>query len=101
MDKSERITLEAPQYQQDGLKQFVQVGVTTREIFCSVRNVRRSEWFSAAQAGLKAQYCVTVWADEYQGETVAILNGVHYSIYRTYRPNGEDMELYLEQKAGV
>lgn len=101
IDKTDRITLEAPTYQQDGLNQFVQTGVTTREIFCAVENVHRAEWFAAAQAGMKAQYRVIIWADEYRGETVAILNGVRYSIYRTYRPNGEDMELYLEQKAGV
>ena len=39
--------------------------------------------------------------DEYQGEEIAILNGARYGIYRTYSPNGEEMELYLEQKAGV
>lgn len=101
IDKTDRITLEAPNYQQDDLKQFVQTGVTTREIFCAVENVHRAEWFAAAQAGMRAQYCVTVWADEYQGETVAILDGVRYGVYRTYQPNGEDMELYLEQKAGA
>lgn len=101
MDKSEQITLEAPKYKSDGISQLVKDGVTTRKIFCKIQNVKRSEWAAAAHNGKRAAYCVTVWADEYQGEEIAILNGTRYGIYRTYSPNGEEMELYLEQKAGV
>lgn len=101
MDKSELIILEAPKYKSDGIGQPVKDGVTHREIFCRIQNIKRSEWAAAAHNGKRAAYCVTVWADEYRGEEVAILNGVRYGIYRTYSPNGEDMELYLEQKAGV
>lgn len=101
MDKSELIILEKPKYRRDELGQLVKDGVTHREIFCRVQNIKRSEWAAAAHNGKRAAYCVIVWADEYQGEEVAILNGVRYGIYRTYSPNGEDMELYLEQKAGV
>ncbi len=101
MDKSEQITLEAPKYKSDGISQLVKAGVTHRTIFCKIQNVKRTEWAAAANNGKRAAYCVTVWADEYQGEEVAILNGVRYGIYRTYSPNGEEIELYLEQKAGV
>lgn len=101
MDKSDIVTLEAPKYKQDATSQFVPDGVTTRDIFCNIQNVKRSEWLAAAQKGLKASFCITVWADEYQGETVAILDGTRYGVYRTYRPNTEDIELYLEQKVGV
>lgn len=101
MDKTELIILEAPVYKTDAIGQRVSDGVTHREIFCQVKNVKRSEWAAAAHNGKRAAYCVTVWADEYQGEEVAILNGTRYGIYRTYSPNGEDLELYLEQKAGV
>lgn len=101
MDKSQLITLEAPRYKMDSLDQHVQDGVTQREIFCSVKSITRSEWAAAAQNGRKAAFCVTVWADEYEGETVAMLDGIRYSIYRTYQTSSEDMELYLEQKAGA
>lgn len=101
MDKCEILTLEKPKYRQDAIGQHVPDGVATRDIFCSVRSISRAEWTAAASRDLKAAYCVTVWADEYQGETIAILNGVRYAVYRTYQPNSEDMELYLEQKAGV
>lgn len=101
MDKSEMITLEAVRYKDDALNQKIPDGITTREIFCSVKSITRAEWAATAAKGLKPACCVTVWADEYEGEEVAILNGVRYSIYRTYQPNSEDMELYLEKKVGV
>lgn len=101
MDKSEIITLETPKYKQDSLNQYVPDGVTTRDIYCNVKSITRAEWSAAANHGLKAACCVTVWADEYQGETVAILGGVRYGVYRTFQPNSEDMELYLERKTGV
>ena len=101
MDKTDQITLEKPKYKRDGLDQQVTDGVVRREIFCDKKNVKRSEWLSAAQLGFKAAWCVTIWADEYQGETVAILDGVRYGVYRTYQANPEELELYLEQKAGV
>ena len=101
MDKSRKITLEKPRYRTDGLKQRIPDGVETREIFCQVKSITRAEWSAAAVKGLKSAYCVTVWANEYQNEEVAILDGVRYAIYRTYSPNSEEMELYLERRAGV
>lgn len=101
MDKSDIITLETPKYRLDGLNQNIPDGVITRDIFCNIKDVTRTEWAAAAQGGFRAAYCVTIWADEYQRETVAILNGVRYAIYRTYRPNSEDMELYLRQEVGA
>ena len=101
MDKTDILTLEKPKYKQDGLSQHIPNGVTTREVFCAKQNVKRSEWLTAAQLGFKAAWCVTIWADEYQGETVAILDGLRYGIYRTYQPNSEELELYLEQKVGA
>lgn len=101
MDKTDIITLEAPKYKTDGIGQLVPDGVTTRDIFCRKENVKRSEWLSVAHLGRKAAWCVIIWADEYDGETAAILDGVRYSIYRTYQGNPEELELYLEQKVGV
>ena len=101
VDKSEIVRLEAPKYRQDAINQFIPDGVSTRDIFCNKQSVTRTEWATAAQAGFKAQYRVTVWADEYQGEQVAIIDGVRYGIYRTYQPNPEEIELYLERKVGV
>lgn len=101
MDKTDIITLEAPKYKTDGINQRIPDGVITRDIFCRKENVKRSDWLSAAQLGMKAAWCVTIWADEYHGEMVAILDGIRYGIYRSYQVNTEELELYLEQKVGV
>lgn len=101
MDKCSVITLEAPRYVTGSLSQRIPGDPVTRDIFCDVKSVKRAEWAAAAQNGRKAQFCVSVWADEYAGEPVAILDGVRYSIYRTYQTDSETIELYLEQKAGI
>ena len=49
------------------------------------------------QAALK----VTMFAPDYQGEQIAVVGGVRYSVYRTYHAKNETLELYLERKAGV
>ena len=101
MDKTNVITLEKTNYEKDAINQMVPRGVSRREVFCSERNLKRSEWGATGRWGLKTAGCVSVWADEYEGETVAILDGVRYDIYRTYKPNADEVELYLEEKAGV
>ena len=49
------------------------------------------------QAALK----VTMFAPDYQGEQIAVVDGVRYGVYRTYRAKNETLELYLERKAGI
>ena len=101
MAKSKTITLVAPQYRVDALKQRVPDGEQLREVFCQIDSISRAEWHDAAQKGLKAAYKVTVWPDEYQGEVTAILDGKRYGIYRTYQSDPDNLELYLERKAGA
>lgn len=101
MDKTNIIILEKPIYRKDDINQLVADGVTRREVFCSGLNLKRSEWAEAGRRGLKSAGCVTVWADEYAGETVAVLDGVRYAVCRTYEPNSDEIELYLEERAGV
>lgn len=74
---------------------------TQREVFCGVRSVSGSEFFSAGQNGIKASLQVTVDIDDYQNEKIVEVEGVRYGIYRTYRGRQGEIELYLEEKAGV
>lgn len=64
-------------------------------------SVTREEWFSAYKADFNAKHRVRVYDFEYHNETVAILDGVRYAIYRTYYTGGQFVELYLGQKGGV
>ena len=101
MDKTEVIQLVGVSIQDDALKQKVEKESDPREIFCSVKNITRAEWAAAGQRGLKPAACVVIWADEYQNEPIAILDGKRYGVYRTYRLNPEELELYLQKKGGV
>ena len=101
MDKTDVIQLVGVTITDDDLKQKKETELPPREIFCTVKNITRAEWAAAGQRGLKPAACVVVWANEYQGEEIVILNGQRYGVYRTYRPNPEELELYLEKKGGV
>lgn len=95
------VTLVKPVYRRDGLNQYVSDGEIKQDVYCKVDSVSQSEWSTAAQNGFKAAYRIIVWADEYGGATAAILDGQRYGIYRTYQPNADEIELYLERKVGA
>lgn len=71
-----------------------------KEVFCTMESVSQSEFFQAAQNGLKPQLKITISEFDYSGETV-IEYHKRYSIYRTFLRNDERIELYLTEKAGV
>lgn len=99
--KNDSITLVRVKTKQGQLSQRIPDGEDLREICCDIKSASRAEWAAAGNRGMKPAFCVTVWTDEYLGETVAILNGDRYGIYRTYTPNDSETELYLHKKAGV
>ena len=72
---------------------------TTNEVIAKIRSVSMSEWTSANQLGLSAQYEVIIWAHEYNGEEYVNMDSVRYHVYRTYE-TGDSFELYLEQMVG-
>lgn len=100
MDRSNVINLIAKTYKVDAIGQRVPQE-TSREVFCSVSSVSGSEFLEAGRNGIKAEHKITMFAPDYEGEEIAELDGVRYSIYRTYIGKNETIELYLEKKAGV
>lgn len=100
MDKSNVMQLVTVTYTTDTLGQKVPAE-SNRTVFCNLASVTQSEWYEAGRAGLKAEYRATIFAADYNGETIAILNNVRYGIYRTYMSGGDDIELYLERRAGA
>ena len=74
----------------------------SREILCRIDSVTRSEFFEGGRNGLNPELQFTVFAGDYEGETVCQYDGKQYGIYRTYRVPGTDyMELYAERKGGT
>ena len=100
MDRSTVISLVGVTYQTDSIGQQVKTE-TTRDVYCNISSVSASEWFEGGRNGLNPQYRATMFRYDYEGELVAILNGVRYSVYRTYIGRNDTIELYLEKKAGT
>lgn len=77
--------------------------IVTREertVFCFAESINRSEFYAAANAGLKPEWTITLALSiDYNGETLARFHGDLYSIIRTYQ-DGDAVELTLERKAG-
>lgn len=72
-----------------------------KEVLATVESVGQNEFFSAAQAGLKAEFKLSLWTDDYDGEVFAKINGRNYDIYRTYMRKDGKIELYCGKKIGV
>lgn len=70
-------------------------------IFCDVSSVSASEFFAAGQNGIHAEFRFTAWADEYSGQQDVLYLGKAYRVYRTYRPDVDHIELYVEERIGV
>lgn len=100
MDKITPLILIGETYAPDAMSQMVPTEVR-REVFCNKQSVSASEWFDGGRNGLKPVYRVTMFAPDYNGETVVELDGERFGVYRTYMAKGDDIELYLEKKAGV
>lgn len=69
-------------------------------VFCAEKSVGQKEFFSAEARGLKAEYQLDIWAQDYNGEETAEYGTdkdgkpKQYKIYRTFK-KGDKLELYL------
>lgn len=99
------ITLVGMIYKDDGLKQKVPVD-SLREVWARIESISRSEWNAAGREGLNPQLLIVTAAVNYNGEKIVQIGkgqaARRYSVYRTYRlADSDEIELYLERKAGV
>lgn len=71
-----------------------------REVFVKPRSVSRSDFYQAAQSGLKPSVVLVISAaEDYQGEKVVLYEGKEYSVLRVYqRPERDEVELTLEER---
>lgn len=74
---------------------------TRLETLCTDEPVSRSEFYAASQIGINPEALVVVSPVEYHGEKVAEYHGRRMSIYRTYKRNDNELELYLQQALGL
>lgn len=102
MNKSVTIDLISKTYTTDTMGQRIAAEKSTT-VFATLTSISRAEWVSYSQSGrqgLVPSYVASVFAGDYNGEDSAEYNGKRYGIYRTYERDDEQVELYLEEKAG-
>ena len=85
----------------DTIGQTIESEVKSKH-YGSENSVTSDEWFAANEQKIKSKYRVSIHEFEYNGETIAEIEGVRYGIYRTFSNHQTGMiELYLEEKVGV
>lgn len=102
MNKAITIKLLTKTYSTDSMGQKTYT-TKDREVFATLTSISRAEWVSYSQTGrqgLVPAYVATVFMGDYEGENECIYDGKTYGIYRTYERDDEQVELYLEKKAG-
>ena len=89
-------------YKEDGVGQQIPDREVETEILVRVESINRREWTDAGRNGFNPEIKLITAAINYSGEREIVFDGVRYSVYRTYNlPNSDEIELYLERKAGV
>lgn len=102
MNRAITIDLITRKYTTDTMGQKVYTE-TKNTVYGTLSSISRAEWVSYSQTGrqgLVPAYTVTTFFGNYSGESIAEIDGVRYGIYRTYERDDEQIELYLEKKAG-
>lgn len=93
------IYLVTKEYEEDDIGQDISVR-TEQEVFCEILSISQSEFHQAAQSGLKPQYKVKLWQEEYNGQDEVRIGEDYFTVYRNYTSNGM-VELYLEKRGGT
>ena len=67
---------------------------TGREVFCQIKSVGRSEFYSAMNVGVKPELVFKLYVrEEYEDERLASFEGKRYEIIRTYDTDDGGIEL--------
>ena len=102
MNRASTIDLLKKTYTTDDMGQKLYT-TESKTVYATITSISREEWVSYSQTGrqgLVPAYVATVFFGDYEGENECIYDGQTYGIYRTYERDDEQVELYLEKKAG-
>lgn len=100
MDRSTPIYLVSEDKTQNSIGEWVSTE-TLRKVYANVRSVSAREFFEASQIGLSPDIKFTMFAPDYNGETIIEYMGYRYSVYRIYRASTDKMELYAQREVGT
>lgn len=102
MNRASTIDLLKKTYTTDDMGQKLYT-TESKTVYATITSISRAEWVSYSQTGrqgLVPAYVATVFFGDYEGENECVYDGQTYGIYRTYERDDEQVELYLEKKAG-
>lgn len=100
MPKDTVITLHRPTRAKNSIGEWIST-IQLVDVFARVQEVSSFEFFSASQIGLNPEKRFLVFAGDYQNEMVITHEGVNYSVYRTYKPSLDTVEIYCQREAGT
>lgn len=100
LDRSEVIALISVQNTQDETGVFRQTE-ESRDVFCNVSSVTQSEFFEGGRNGLNPEFRFTMFAYDYNGETIVVYKNKRYAVYRTYLARNDTLELYVQREGGT
>ncbi len=87
------------QYHIDAIGQQVKDDPIKSKIYANRKSIGSNEFFNAGQMGLKPSFSIKILKKEYNDEENVEIDGVEYSVYRTYAYD-DTIELYLTEKLG-
>ena len=88
--------LVAREYTMDDLRQGIPSD-DKRHIVCSMDSISAAEIVNADVMGLRAEKRITVFAGDYSGEKLVIMDDVPFRVYRTYQTDRTHIQLYLSE----
>jgi SPP1 family predicted phage head-tail adaptor len=94
------IELVSVTYTENDIGDSIEV-VSNRQVFANKKSVRQTEFYQAAQTGLKPELMFEIRTTEYQDEEKLSYNGKEYTIIRSYDKNGEFTELICSGLVGA
>lgn len=100
MDRSTPIYLVVETKTQNAIGEWISTE-QLRKVYANVSSVSAAEFFNASQIGLAPEIRFTMFAPDYNGETIIEYMGNRYSVYRMYRATSDTMELYAQREAGT
>lgn len=86
-------------YHIDSIGQQVEENLTRHKVYATRRSIGSKEFFKAGQMGLKPSFSIKILRQEYNDEENIEIDGIEYSVYRTYSKD-DTIELYLTEKLG-
>ena len=73
---------------------------TPKTYIGEVKSITQNEYYKADQAGIRPQGIIIMSRFDYDGETQLQIGSDTFTIYRTYQPGIDKIELYYGERVG-